>query len=314
MDIVEFLMTSDISRSVVLFHAKSGYPGQFFFWLLHQHKKTMLHQVLSLDELDSATVKATVQTSFLGQSCMYWLRNVSDITQKARLDILTFLSDYQGPNHVWLFAYNTDINKVPSTWQDVLLPDELTYKDCMRLIAQVPSLQSAYMQEFVPRLFQERKSIMFDEFFMVQRYFQVLSSKQLEQFMAEWLEHIISDDASLFRLSQYFFAKDTRPFFIEWHKAMQKYNEQFWIVYWAEQLWRAAAFITLARKNQRAQAKPITYKLPFTFLQSDWRDYSVRELKGAHAFLYDLDVNIKSGSSPMAFDLFFSKFFAGQFQ
>ena len=59
-------------------------------------------------------------------------------------------------------------------------------------------------------------------------------------------------------------------------------------------------------------AKQISFRLPFTFVQKDWRSYSIRELKNAHQFIYTLDYDFKHGST-MAFDLFFSKFFSNQF-
>jgi hypothetical protein len=314
MDIVEFLTTSKKQSPVVLFRAQSAYPAQFFVWLLPQYKNVLRCQVLDLDESPLASIKVALHTSFLGQPCLYWLRNISDITHKSRTDILHLLSDYQGPNTILLFAYNTDVTKVgSSSWQEVVVPDELSQKDFIRVTSMVQALQHAHQQEAAQLIFQQRKSLVFDEFFMVHRYLQVLGSKQLDSFFNEWFQRIVTSDSSLFALSKHFFAKDSRLFFIEWSKNVEKYNEQFWIVFWAEQLWRAAIFIVLARKNQRAHAKQIAYKLPFTFLQSGWRDYSVRELKAAHAFIYGLDVQTKSGASAMGIDLFFSTFFAGEF-
>jgi hypothetical protein len=313
MDIVAFLTTSRKQSPVLLFRAQSVYPAQFFLWLLPQYKNVMRCQMLDLDEVPIASVKAALHTSFLGQPCLYWLRNISAMPHKSRADILHFLSDYQGPNVVWLFAYTTDITKIGPSWQEVVVPDELNQKDFIRVTSMVPSLHHAHQLEAAHLIFQQRKSIMFDELFIIHRYLQVLGNKQLQPFFTEWFQHIITSDSSLFALSKHFFAKDSRLFFIEWSKNVDKYNEQFWIIFWAEQLWRATTFIGLARKNQRAHAKQIAYKLPFTFLQSGWRDYSVRELKAAHAFMYALDVQTKSGASGMGLDLFFTTFFTGQF-
>jgi hypothetical protein len=312
MDIREFL-TSPKQAPVVLFRAPSVYPSHFFFWLLSIHKKSYPCQILELDDTYNLSVKATIQTTFLGQSYLYWLRNVSDIAPKARTDLLSFLQQYQGPNCVWLFAYDTDITQIGSSWQEVVLPDEMNQKMIVELARVTQAVPTAHLPVFISLLSATRKSMLFDELFMLQRYLHLLGGKQLAHFVDEWLGYLMADKASLFVLSKYFFAKDTRSFFVEWHKNVGHYSEQFWSIYWADQVWRATTFITLARKNQRAQAKQLAYKLPFTFLQSDWHNYSVRELKAAHAFLYDFDAQAKSGGTALGLDLFFSTFFAGQF-
>jgi|GEM_PF-1188106 len=312
MDIREFL-ASPTRAPVVIFRAPSVYPSHFFSWLLPIYRKSYPCHMVDLDDAYNVALKATIQTTFLGQSCIYWLCNISDIAPKARTDLLSFLQQYQGPNRIWLFAYDIDITTLGPDWQEVVLPDELNQKNVIEIARVTQVVPTAHLQDFVSLLSATRKSMLFDELFMLQRYLHLLAGKQLGHFVDEWLGHLMTDKTSLFVLSKYFFAKDARSFFIEWRKNMDNYSEQFWSIYWADQIWRATTFIALARKNQRAQAKQLAYKLPFTFLQSDWHHYSVRELKAAHAFLYDFDVQAKSGGTALGLDLFFTTFFAGQF-
>jgi hypothetical protein len=125
--------------------------------------------------------------------------------------------------------------------------------------------------------------------------------------------HIIAPKSSLFTLSTYFFAKDARLFFPLWVRISHEYSPQFWVVYWAEQLWRAHGFLQLHKKNKKDDAKKIAFRLPFGFIQREWRNYSVRELRNAHAMMYEIDFRLKNGSDDYILDFFFSKFFTNQF-
>ena len=67
------------------------------------------------------------------------------------------------------------------------------------------------------------------------------------------------------------------------------------------------------KKNDRVGAKKISYRLPFSFLNRDWRKFSLEELKGAHSFLYTLDYKLKNNCEPGYLDLFYMKLFNQKF-
>ena len=64
----------------------------------------------------------------------------------------------------------------------------------------------------------------------------------------------------------------------------------------------------------RGQAKTMAFRLPFSFIQTDWKKYAPAELRAAHDFVYGMDHQLKNGGDAFCFDLFYSKFFSGQFR
>jgi hypothetical protein len=129
-----------------------------------------------------------------------------------------------------------------------------------------------------------------------------------------FFEKIIVPETSLFVISQYFFAKDSRAFFNVWHQYQLEYPLAFWSVFWSEQLWRAYFVWFYLNQKNHAAAKSMSFRLPFTYLQKDWKKSSLTELKNAHQYIYELDLNAKSSvETTYSLDLFYSKFFSNEF-
>jgi hypothetical protein len=121
-------------------------------------------------------------------------------------------------------------------------------------------------------------------------------------------------ELSLFTLSQYFFARDGMRFFKQWSILKDQYAAPFWISFWSEQLWRASSFIELSEQHNFAEAKRISFKLPFSFIQRDWKNVTVQELKRAHDVLYHCDCAIKNGGDPNVLELFYTDYLQRQYR
>ena len=67
------------------------------------------------------------------------------------------------------------------------------------------------------------------------------------------------------------------------------------------------------QKRDVVQAKKMSFKLPFSFIQSDWKRANLQELKQAHQFLCTVDYNLKTGGGDYGLELMYEKFFLGQF-
>ena len=67
-------------------------------------------------------------------------------------------------------------------------------------------------------------------------------------------------------------------------------------------------------KNQMAQAKTVGARLPFSYLQRDWKKSTRAEIKQAHQSIYELDNASKNTIETQAgIDLFYTKFFLNEF-
>jgi DNA polymerase III delta subunit len=126
------------------------------------------------------------------------------------------------------------------------------------------------------------------------------------QFSRDWLPDMIVPELSLFSLSQALFDRKPSSFFKLWKQFSQKYSVPFWITFWSEQLWRAYCYVRLQKNGKEAEAKKIGYRLPFSFLNRSWRNYTLEELKTYHHLLYEIDYQVKNGGSAYALDLFYA--------
>ena len=153
------------------------------------------------------------------------------------------------------------------------------------------------------KIFQDRKSLSRDAASIIMNYASILSVQQVKQFITEWVDILIMPERSLFTLSTLFFSKDIVPFLILWKSFKQTYSVHFWISYWSDQLFRAYHYICAKRVQKIVYAKKFAYRLPFSFIQRDWKNYSPEQLSKAHQKLYDLDFNIKQGIDEQFLDL-----------
>jgi len=317
MELKTFLSSLDnaqflTDKSVLCFRGKQEYPLLFFSSVLKKIKKHISVEMVDISEQDFANIAGRLQTSFLGTRVLYWLRNVSALNKAKKKKLLDYVRSYSGPNVIVFFATYDDVPRIAQGWIEIPLPDEVQANTFESFMCSVFDIQSPRARSLATVLAKRHKQLPLDTLCLLAHYDQVLG-KNTSTFFDEWLDQLVVPQSSLFMLSKYFFAKDARSFFPYWSEIEQVYTPQFWMVFWSEQLWRASGFIMFARKKQHGDAKQISFRLPFTFLQKDWRSYSVRELKNAHQFVYTTDYNLKHGASTMALDLFFSKFFCNQF-
>lgn len=316
MDLLQLLADPIIlfSRPVVCFRAQQQYPLLFFSALLQQIKKRydLPVEMIDLSVQDVASVKGRLETSFLGQTVFCWLRNISDLPIKTRKELLNYLATYTGPNRVAFFAYHVDVLRVELRWLDVLIPEAIDRNQFVTLATQMYGMQDAQARQCAPLLVNPQASMQLDDACLLTQYAMLIGSKNITHFTAEWLDRLIKPKSSLFILSKHFFAKDARLFFPVWLQLSKQYPMQFWIAFWSEQLWSAACYVNLVRNNDRIEAKKVSNRLPVTFLQKNWRDYSIRELKKAHDCIYTLDYALKNGGSDFGLDLFYSQFFQNQ--
>ncbi len=298
-------------HSVICFTG-SDYPLLFFSLFFSQLKDGQSTPVTTIDlsDMSLSTIKAHAQTSFLGMRSVYWLRAITDFDRSHQRDLIAYLREYHGPNAMALFIDKQRVPKtIPSHWAVVTVPETVDKKLFHRLLQFLAGTQS---ERFILDLFARYETINLDTACLLAQYAQVLG-KNVRSFFDQWLDDIVLPESSLFTLSQYFFAKRSRSFFAQWACMHDKYVPQFWVTFWSEQLWRAYFFARLSRAGKRAEAKTIGYRLPFSYMQRDWRNYSLEQLRSAHQFVYDSDYLLKNGGTPVSLDLFFTKFFLNQF-
>ena len=292
----------------VIFSGDLLYPSLFFRLLFDYVKKRSI-SVVKLDVLQGlASIQAQLETSLLGNSTFYWLANVQQLQSKQKEALLAYIQRYNGPNSIGFF-----LEKVPKFKNKNII--ELSPQLSLIQAQQAASFfgfNSKRQQLFIKKAFQFLQSIPLDQFFLLLEY-STLVSIESDEFFNQWLEAIVPTNQSLFTLSSFFFSKQPAEFFSYWHKINNNYSLPFWIVFWSEQLYKAHWYCFYLKQKNRLSARKIGYRLPFRFLQQEWKQYDNNQLVNAHNFLYTLDFHIKNGSDDFGLEVFYSKFMTDQF-
>jgi hypothetical protein len=303
---------SNTQTKVIGFALENAYPLLFFSLLLRRQDGS---QIVNIDmtEYQEDEIKAQLETTFLGIVRTYRLTGLHELTKAAVHKWLNYFNAYQGPNYIFFVVsqetvepYRKDVSNglsfmnIPAYIQKSLFIDLFTY------LERQPSVVE---RRYIDQLYMRTEKIPLDTACLLVHYLKVLGSTA-QEFFTHWLDKLVIPDKSLFTLSQYFFAKQSTHFLHMWSSIKDEYPEQFWISFWSEQVWRALFYCQCMQQRNIAEAKKIGYRLPFSFLQKDYRNCNIEALQNAHQALYELDGMLKNGGSAIGLDLFFLSYFA----
>lgn len=309
MDLLTFLtQESPFDQHSVYCFVGTHYPSFLFSFLKQNIKKK--RTVITIDTLDDKNdFKAHLEMSFLGSQSFYWISQELIETHK---EFIPYLSSYKGPHTIGFFSKKplTENSNAHSLTIDIppTIHESVYTKLFTLLYPRYVKKSSAITQA----IYTKHQTISLDAALLIMQYCILLGNKT-EPFVQEWIPSIIVPEKSLFTLSAHFFAKKERLFFELWHTIASDYSDPFWTTFWSEQLFKAHAFISLHTKQQFSQAKKVAYRLPFSFIQKDWKLISDQELCNAHNHLYAIDWNTKNGI-PAYFEHFYLNFFFNRFK
>lgn len=252
---------------------------------------------------NSGQQMAGLQSTFLGQQSVYWLHADSSLGKKSD-DWYTFLAGYRGPNAL-IFATTNPAIKKGKSWITIACPVEV---DARLFKELAPLFHGRMPTSFASQIFNEVRTVPLDSAFMLYQY-GTLIGKNSSEFITDWLPKIAVPQQSLFTLSQALFSRNISLFFAQWKAVRDLYPLQFWLTFWSEQIWRAYCYVRLQKAGKIADAKKIGYRLPFSFLQKDWRSHTLEHLLATHQLIYDIDYQVKQGGSEDTVDLLYHRFF-----
>lgn len=296
---------------VVCFQSES-YPALFFSVLFrHPYFRNVVQSLPTL--LVFEEIRKYAETTFLGMHSCYFIGSIDNAEKMNNRKLLAYLTTYQGPNTLIFFQNAGALKKCPASWLSITIDQNQNKKNSKELVAFFSQKEmSKSVQQFVDNLFVYSPTLSVDEAVLLAQY-AIVCGKPEPKFYAEWLPKILVSESSLFTLSQNFFAKNHEKFFAQWVSIAEQYAATFWISFWSEQLFRGHIFAQQMKQGKRILAKKISYKLPFSFIQKDWRSYLNNELKNAHDYLYYTDYRLKHNESSHGLDVFFVKFFTNTF-
>lgn len=291
---------------IVCFTGQS-YPILFFSQLRSYFKIKKNYSILTL--LPDKNIQINLSMSLVTETPLYWLSSLEELSKKEQKELCTFLGTYSGPHRIVLFIPEELSTCINSRWTLIKIP-EYCDKLLFSVLADWFSAEAKNKREtalLTPALFKQKNNFSLDDACLL-LYYQAVIGKNISSFVSQCLPQLVSPSTSLFALSQSLFSHDATTFWKQWQQVAMQFSPQFWIAFWSEQLWRATNYIALQRGKQNREAKIMSAKLPFSFVQRDWHRYSALELKNAHDYIYTLDYNLKHGATDYGFDLFYASF------
>ena len=259
--------------------------------------------------LDCETVSVESLVAYLTMPLfgagVYSIKNSRMLTGQAKKFYGTFLPEYKGPQYIFLHDHALDMLESAACLK-IVLPDKIT-AELYALCAQV--FYGLTDKLFVQELFSKYTVLSCEQAFLLLKYQRILGAKA-SVLLPYWFDKLLEPHYSLFTLSSYLFAGQRTEFFTLWASVSGEYPQEFWVAFWSEQLWQALLFINKQQTCGLAEAKKLAVRLPFSFMQKDWRRYTCVYLTQAHTALYTLDTRIKNGAEFQSlFDIWFYKFF-----
>ena len=315
MDIAPFLQNASSYLSLnsknykrVICFCGAQYP-LIFFTFFSRYIINLERINLSFTPFDQLI--ALLETQFLGQDKIYFLGDISILDKRTKEQLFTYLAAYQGPHMILLFN-NEEKHTVYSFFEIVIVSQSISYQAMTQLIFFLPDNWQKSLIPMVKKIVKSKQHFNLEQAILILYYSSVVG-RTLDQFFTAWFPLIYIQDSSLFSLCQYFFSRNSKQFFILWHQLAPSFPETFWITYFSEQTWRAYYYIQLQEQGHILEAKKISYRLPFSFIQKDWRHVNCNELLAAHHFLYTADRSIKTSTGHGYIDLFLAKFLSKGF-
>ncbi len=283
------------------------YHPLFMSFLLRMVKNTVDTSFVYLGLSDRQNeIEHQLSMLFLGQQQWYWLGSLDMLSTQQRLFWMKYLTHYSGPHVIWC---HTKEQVSPTQSRCVItLPEMLDYKEFENIARCLFSTLSDKKCRLFCSLFKEQRTLSLDSACIIMQYARVLSVQQIPEFINEWIDVLFVTKYSLFTLSALFFAKDFSKFFSMWASLSRVYSVHFWISYWSEQVFRSHQYICAKHAKDIISAKKYAYRLPFSFIQRDWKKYTTEELREAHQRLYDLDFRLKQGGDERFLDLWIYQF------
>lgn len=316
MHIIKFIeqaqTTPDFPELAVIKLQSESYPALFLAQCINALKTRTLCTSLDTEIHKLNDIKAQLETSFLGNRMIYWVKNIHTLDATSKKHWQAYVSDYQGPHCIIYWSQAEKIAQENAQHLYVDLPTQCDSSFYRALYAYLyPNMPLD--QFFLKRMFNEHSTIALDELCLLMAYQNVVG-KNSDAFFGQWLSKIVVPETSLFALSQHLFARQPRLLFEQWKAVKNDFPDEFWVAYWSEQLWQAALFVMRAHAHGYEVARKSALKLPFSFMNKDWQKYTQKSLVQAHQFLYKLDHKTKNSVGTHGIELWYHKFLvSGQF-
>jgi len=284
------------NQSVIFFVMDADYPCLFFAHLFKQIQP-LTGPVQSLDFHDSENghaIRASCESSFLGTKTFYWCKHLGTLEAKRRAVWLDYFKRYRGPNCL-LVGVSQMPNSVDRDKVQVAIEELSSTAEVQQILAWA-GIRDIKLRTFIAaELCKRTKKVPLDTI-RLSAHYGILAGADYNTVLPRLIDTLLMPEKSLFTLSGFLLARNGQQFFRAWAAIASDFPEIFWVSYWSDVLWRAYYFATRMQSGNIVEAKQIGIRLPFSFLQRDWKTVNTAYLKNAVVRLYEIDRDLKNGA------------------
>lgn len=242
---------------------------------------------------DLGELQHMTSMSFLGSYSLFYLKNADELSDKKRSQLISFLSSYNG-QHVLVLSVSLDFPFISQ--QTFELNDFLNLDQLRELVCLFERDSSVQMRKIAFYLALSRQFQFTPDIFARLWSYAGLVGARVEQFSVTILPYLVTQDYTLFELSTAFFARDVKKFMKVFELLNAEFQAPFWVSYFSEQIFRAFWYVYFKKNNKLVDAQKIAYRLPYSFVQKDWKTHDYKLLAELHEKLYQFDTDFKHGS------------------
>lgn len=255
--------------------------------------------VIDFKSASVSSLEQTLAMSFLGEQKLYSLGNLSDLSPKDLARVHQLLLSGNLAHAVIAFEVVDKEQAAPVELQPIALAPTLSAADIELFINLVVPQETERRRVlgFFRLVAQSGQQLTMSTIVGLLPYALVVGTRA-DSFITDELPRIVQADHSLFDLSTAFFAGDEERFKDLFTQLSVHYQEPFWIVFFSEQIFRAYWFIQYRQSNRTVDAQKIAFRLPYSFIQRDWRKHKPTELYNLHNQLCLFDRALKNGAHP----------------
>jgi len=276
--------------------------GSLFFQTLRTVVQAKLGEDISSlyapsTQADLLAFKENIFTTFLGQKKTYWLFPAASLTAKLKKQLFDVLATYTGPHTICFLADESELPFFSRSKhvRSFALPATVSGRGfagfCTLIGNDLAHKKATHLQQVLaPYSFSLKTAC------VLAQHLAYVPLK-VEGAVDEVLLRTIPYQGSLSALSDLFFKRSWKQFFMRWDKIYFNYSEMFWISFFCDQVWRAYFAIHAMNNNDTASARRYAYRLPSSFLSRSWRFSTKNELYSLYQSLYFFDIRAKNSTS-----------------
>jgi hypothetical protein len=235
------------------------------------------------------------QLAMFSKHAIMFVGDIEQYEKPVGKKIIEYSVSYQGPWHICIFVSHEYVKKNKLVINGYEAPAWVSRFDYEKIATWIGN-GVLVNPEFTNELFTRYQTIPLDTACLMVQY-QAVIGRHSELFWRFYSDTLVIEDekSPLYNLSTIFLMGDAYAFSKAWHAYKNRYEPEFWISFWEQQVWQALMYYKYAAAGSMDEAKRWGVRLPFAVLNNGWRKIKYPKLVQAYHDIAQFDGAYKSG-------------------